>query len=548
MNNNIRILLASALSLLILLGWDHYFGPNNIKSIKKENVESQISQDNTEKVTQDSLSLQEDTSSNQKRVFFKNKSISGSINLKGAKIDDLTLLKYHTTIKHDSPNVVLLSPSNTQEVYYLKLGWISQDISDLPTQNTVWKANIDNLNPRQDLLLTWQNAQGIKFEITISLDQDYMFSIKQNVQNLPKDTKITPYSGLTRSNFGLGKSETLIHEGAIIVTNDKLKEISFEDLEEDKEYKFKKDLNNWLGFTTKYWITAIIPQNANFQGEFSSFKSQNSTRYQSDVIINDERGNADYKFYAGAKELDLLDKYEEKYNIKLFDRAVDFGLLYFITKPIFVTLSFLYSFTGNFGIAIILLTICTKLILFPLALKGFKGMNRLKELQPETSRIKAMYANDSTKMQQAIVDLYKKEKVSPLGGCLPIILQMPIFFALYKVLYVALEMRHAPFYLWIKDLSSPDPTNIFNLFGLIPWTAPSFLHIGVLPIIMALSLYIQQKLTPNMATDPMQAKIIAFLPVVFVFMFASFPSGLVLYWSCSNILSIAQQVLVKKLS
>ena len=341
----------------------------------------------------------------------------------------------------------------------------------------------------------------------------------------------------------------LIHEGAIGVFDNKLEEIKFEKLD-DKTFKFSDSDHGWFGFSDKYWLTAIIPEDSTtISTKFLSYEINEEKRYQTDAIINNDLDDNYSKihFFAEAKKLKLLDYYQNKYNIKLFDRAVDFGVLYFITKPIFVALNYLHSLVGNFGIAIILLTIFIKILLFPLAYKGFKGMNKLKDLQPEMTRLKKSCGSDSAKFQKSIVELYKKEKVNPISGCLPILLQMPIFFALYKVLYVTLEMRHAKFYLWIKDLSAADPTNIFTFFGLLSWNPPSFFHIGVLPIVMALTLYFQQMLNPQPA-DPTQAKVMRFLPLIFLFMFASFPSGLVLYWSCSNILSITQQLLIKKIT
>jgi YidC/Oxa1 family membrane protein insertase len=549
MNNNVRTVIAAVLSMIILILWQHYFS----KSIPTNNSESQINKekaidefkfDNTENLENKILDKPQGG-----KVEFSNNMISGSINLVGARIDDLILLEYKQTEKENSKNVVLLSPAGTKEVYYTEFGWLSSDRNiELPNNKSIWNADKKNLNPNQKVTLSWKNNSDVQFFISITLDENYMFTIEQKVIGVNNDF-LKPYAAISRGIYGNGKSEMLIHEGGIGVFDNKLKEVTFEDLDQ-KKLNFSDSDNGWFGFSDKYWLTAIIPENSSISTKFLGYKTNEGNRYQADAIINSNNYDGNFNrlhFFAGAKKLKLLDDYEKKYNIKLFDRAVDFGVLYFITKPIFIALNFFHSLVGNFGVAIILLTIFIKILLFPLAYKGFKGMNKLKELQPEMTRLKEQCGGDSVKFQKSIIELYKKEKVNPMSGCLPILLQMPIFFALYKVLYVTLEMRHAKFYLWIKDLSATDPTNIFTLFSLIPCDPPSFLHVGILPIIMALTLYFQQMLNPQ-PTNPTQAKVMKFLPLIFLFMFASFPSGLVLYWSCSNILSITQQVLIKRIT
>ena len=553
MSNNLRTILAAVLSMLVLIIWQNYFiereiSPsvsevNNLQSTIKEKESYNVQQHNKE----DQVKIEEG-----QRVAFKNNIISGSINLIGAKIDDLTLLQYKGTVEKNSGDVVLLSPVNTKEVYYAEFGWLTNNKElELPNNKTIWSADNKMLTPDNKINLTWSNTSGVKFVITITLDNDYMFTIEQKVLGI-EDANLKPYAALSRGDYGNGKSQMIIHEGGIGVFENKLQEITFENLDDKKLYKFSDANNGWFGFSDKYWLTAIIPEKSELSNRFVSYNSKHGKRYQADGVMNNITvdGKTYYNklhFFAGAKKLSLLDKYETKYNIKLFDRAVDFGVLYFITKPIFIALNFFYSLVGNFGIAIILLTVFIKLLLFPLAYKGFKGMNRLKDLQPEITRLKELYGDDNTRLQKAMLEIYKKEKVNPMSGCFPILLQMPVFFALYKVLYVTIEMRHAPFYGWIKDLSAPDPTNIFTLFGVIPWDPPTFLYIGIWPIIMALTLYLQQKLNPQ-PTDPVQAKVMKLFPLIFLFMFASFPSGLVLYWSWSNILSITQQMLIKKMT
>ena len=559
MSNNIRTILAAVLSMLILIIWQHYFikketphstDKSQVIPSPKDNESYDVHLDDEQQHNKDiQVKVKMDAGS---RIPFKNNAISGSVNLVGAKIDDLILLKYKETVEKNSCDVVLLSPADTKEVYYAEFGWVTNDKKiEIPNNKTIWNAESKMLTPNNKINLTWSNAKGIKFIIMISLDDNYMFTVEQKVLGI-ENVKLKPYAALSRGNYGNGKSQMIIHEGGIGVFEDKLREITFEDLDDKKLYKFSDANNGWFGFSDKYWLTAIIPEKSDLSNRFISYNSKHGKRYQTDGIMSNII--ADRKmhynklyFFAGAKQLSLLDKYEEQYNIKLFDRAVDFGVLYFITKPIFVTLNFFYSLVGNFGIAIILLTVFIKLLLFPLAYKGFKGMNRLKDLQPEIMRLKELYGDDKVQLQKSMLEIYKKEKVNPMSGCFPILLQMPVFFALYKVLYVTIEMRHAEFYGWIKDLSAPDPTNVFTLFGLIPWDPPIFLCIGIWPIIMALTLYLQQRLNPQ-PTDPVQAKVMKLFPLIFLFMFASFPSGLVLYWSWSNILSITQQMLIKKMT
>ncbi len=551
MNNNTRTIIAAVLSITILILWQIFF--QKPETIDKHNKNLEINSDLKDmnlinnNFVHNKISISNKSKAG--KIKFKNYMISGSINLVGAKIDNLILLDYKQTVQKNSKDVVLLSPTGTKNVYYAEFGWISnnKDI-ELPTNKSIWTSNKKHLNPNERITLSWKNNQGAEFLITILLDENYMFTIEQKILGLD-NIKIKPYAAISRTINPDNQSQMLIHEGAIGVFDNKLEEIKFEDLD-DKKLKFSDSDNGWFGFSDKYWLTAIIPEDSTtISTKFLGNRINEEQRYQTDAIINNDSDDNYNKihFFAGAKKLKLLDYYQKKYNIKLFDRAVDFGVLYFITKPIFIALNYLHSLVENFGVAIILLTIFIKILLFPLAYKGFKGMNKLKDLQPEMTRLKKSCGDDSAKFQKSIVELYKKEKVNPLSGCLPILLQMPIFFALYKVLYVTLEMRHAKFYLWIKDLSAADPTNIFTFFGLIPWNTPSFFHIGVLPIIMALTLYFQQMLNPQPA-DPTQAKVMKFLPVIFLFMFASFPSGLVLYWSCSNILSIAQQVLIKRIT
>ncbi len=556
MQDQQRLILAVTLSILIVFSWQYFFAPPPQETHKKP-------EHSTVMIEPKELSgegvipreeIIEEGLKNKTRVLIDNQVVKGSINLIGARIDDLTLLEYKVSPSNQSSSVVLLSPSKTDNVYFSEFGWISSDKSlNLPSKETLWKADKEQLGQNDSIKLTWKNSQNVEFIITISLDEDYMFNIKQDVKNHSgKPIKIQPYSLISKGYSENKDKNMIIHEGAIGVLNKSLSEISFEDLSSDKKLQYENNIS-WMGFSDKYWLTALIPISDQVaRGSFLAFNDGNSQRFQTDMIQNmvlvdsNSSTSQNIKFFAGAKKLDLLDKYQELYNIPFFDRAVDFGILYFITKPIFILLSYFYQVIGNFGLAILLLTVVIKLLLFPLAYKGFRGMNKLKDLQPQMQSLKQKYQNEPVLFQKAIMELYKKEKVNPLAGCLPIILQMPIFFALYKVLYVTIEMRHAPFFGWIKDLSAEDSTNLFNLFGLIPWSPPAFLHIGVLPILMAITMYVQQRLSPE-PSDPVQAKVMKMLPWIFMFMFATFPSGLIVYWAWSNILSILQQIAIKKL-
>jgi len=557
MNNlseNTRLLIASTLCLAILYFWQTMYVEPMIDEQKTSQQElidntissSQVPHEKSQIVTRD-VALKQAS-----RINFENDKVKASINLMGARLDDLILKNYKVSTEEGAPSVHLLSPSQTNDVYFAEFGWLSAGSKiQTPNSSTIWNATSEG---ESKYSLHWQNPQGVMFKIHLSLNKDYMFDVSQEVvNNSGTQVNLTPYSLISRVKKDDDNENTLIHEGAIGVFGETLHEVSFSDLTSDAKQSFSGQQTDWIGFSDKYWLTALIPSDkAGIKSDFRMTKYHNQDRYQislagTETIIDaGSTTKFDSKFFAGAKEIDLLDAYETNNNIKLFDRAVDFGMLYFITKPIFILLHYFYDMIGNFGVAILLLTVFIKLLLFPLAHKGFKGMNRLKDLQPKMTAIKEKYKDKPQEFQKALMDLYRKEKVNPMAGCLPILLQIPIFFALYKVLSVTIEMRHAPFFGWIVDLSVPDPMTFVNLFGLIPWDPPLFLSIGIFPVLMALTMYIQQRLNPEPA-DPVQAKVMRLMPVVFLFMFASFPSGLVIYWTWSNVLSILQQSLIKKI-
>ena len=491
--------------------------------------------------------------SSSKRLRIEAPRLRGSIALKGGRLDALTLVGYRETVKPESPEITLLSPVGAPKPYYAQLGWTALDRTiPLPGDTSVWQTNRQTLSPENPVTLTWDNGKGLLFKRQISVDKDYLFSITQTVVNRTnKPITLYPYGLVSRTDTPETLGFFILHEGLIGVFNGQLEELDYDDLEETKT-QTRDSTGGWLGITDKYWLMALIPnQNEKFTGAFRHNLTGNRHKYQADFVgqgkIIPANGSASIsnKLFAGAKEVRLLDGYGEKNGIVRFDLAVDFGWFYFLTKPIFYVLDYFYRLLGNFGLGILLLTVLIKLAFFPLANKSYRAMSRMKQLQPKMMKLRERYPNDKQKMNEAMMRLYRDEKVNPAAGCLPIMVQIPVFFALYKVLFVTIEMRHAPFFGWIQDLSAADPTSIFNLFGLIPWTPPDILLIGIWPIIMGATMWLQQKLNPAPA-DPIQQKIFMFLPIIFTVMLASFPAGLVIYWAWNNILSIAQQWVIMR--
>lgn len=479
--------------------------------------------------------------------------VDGTISLRGGRINYLKLLNYKETPKEGSDAVTLLRPAGGMESYFVEFGWLSQDKDIiLPNSDTIWQTTDSALTKDQPATLFWENSQGIRFETAISLKDDYLFAISQRVINRSgKQVSVVPYGFINRTFEGKGSEFFILHEGPVGVWEDSLHEISYDDLRDDQKVTLS-NAEGWLGITDKYWLTALIPAGHRFTGHFKYYTGQDSThRYQADymgspiVAADGTTASYDTLVFAGAKKLKLLDRYAQEYNIPLFDRAVDLGWLYFLTKPLFILLNWLYAVAGDFGLAIILLTVIIKLAMYPLANKSYVSMNEMKRLQPKMTKLKERYGDDRVKFNQELMAIYKKEKINPAAGCLPLIIQIPVFFALYKVLFVTIEMRHANFFGIIHDLSAKDPTNIFNLFGLIDWTPPDPLHLGIMPILMALTMWGQQQLNPK-PTDPTQAKVMGWLPWIFMLILAGFPAGLLLYWIWSNILSILQQWSIKR--
>lgn len=488
------------------------------------------------------------------RLPIDNRRINGSIAMTGGRFDDLSMADYRLTTDRSSPEVVLLSPPGTQDPYFVEFGWVSPNNSiAVPDQRAVWQTESQGLSTASPARMTWDNGAGLAFDREVSIDADYMVTLKRRVTNNGTEPVVLhPYGLISRWGTPQTQGYYVLHEGPIGVLEGKLQELSYADLV--KQPHSFKSTGGWLGIGDKYWLVALVPQQDRaVDATFRAIEADGQVRYQVDylegpvTIAPGASAELIDRFFGGAKEAALLDTYASDLNIPLFDRAVDFGWFPFLTKPMFYVLHFFNRLVGNYGLAIMLLTLCVKAIFFPLADKSYRAMAKMKALQPMMTELREKYGDDKVKMNQELMALYKREKVNPLAGCLPIVVQIPVFFALYKVIFINIEMRHAPFFGWITDLSAPDPTTIFNLFGLIPWTPPHFLMIGVWPLAMGFTMWLQQRLNPQPA-DPMQAKVMSFLPVMFTFLFATFPAGLVIYWTWNNLLSIAQQwVILKKM-
>ena len=555
MDNQKNLLLAVVFSLVILIGFDFFFAPKKSEINKvqvNENISEETLDKNTPSIDSSLIKKSNEIKSSEKRIKFKANRIEGSINLFGATIDDIILSDYFQTIEKKK-KIQVLQQENSNSPYFLRMGWASTDKSiELPDKNSLWKANKENFN-NEKIKLEWSNNKGLKIIREISFDENFMITITDEVINgTSGKIDLTNFSYLRRKNYEPENKFFILHEGPLGVFNDTLKEVSYDELHENKEI-VESTKNGWIGYTDHYWQVAIFPDtNESFKARFKTINDRRNS-IQIDFINDNVKSvepnsNLVTKSYvfAGAKEVPLIDNYIKELNVNKLDLSVDFGWFYFLTKPLFYALNFLSTKFENFGIGIIILTIFIRIILFPLANKSFKSMNSMRILTPEIQRVRERYKDDRQKMNQEMFALYREKKINPAAGCLPILIQIPIFFALYKVLFVSIEMRHAPFFGWIKDLSAPDPTSLFNLFGLIPWDPPLFLTIGIWPLLMGLTMYLQQKINPP-PPDPIQAKIFMMLPFIFTFLLATFPSGMVVYWTVNNVLSIGQQyILLKK--
>jgi YidC/Oxa1 family membrane protein insertase len=558
MNHNIvNLVLAIALSVAIIFGWQHFYEKPKLERLAEEHKQYNKQIDEIKAMSAHAQPITPKTQEiiPQSRISIKSELLSGSISLKGLRFDDLTLLQYKEDLSDDSKSVALFSDSKAENTYFAEIGWFGNTAgTDLPNADTVWNTDNTELTPSRPVNLSWVNQDNIKFLITIKMDNNYLFTIKQTtVNNSSKPISVQHYGLILKNHNSNEKLVNILHQGAIGVINEELHESSYDTIKDKKIEKFSQSRIDWIGITDKYWLASFIPDKTSiYSSNFNYAVKGGLDKFQVDFISPQEIIDINNEFvithrlFAGPKKVDLLDRYEKEYNIKLFDRAIDFGWFYIITKPVFNAMNFFYYYVGNFGLSILIVTIIIKLLMFTLANKSYRSMKNMKKLQPEIEGLKALYAEDKVKLNQEIMSLYKKEKVNPISGCLPIFVQIPVFFSIYKVLYVTIEMRHAPFFGWIKDLSAPDPTSIFNVFGLLPFALPSFLMIGVWPIIMAVTMFLQQKMSPEPA-DPIQAQVMKFMPLMFLVMFSSFPAGLLIYWSWNNILSIIQQYYINKL-
>lgn len=557
MENQKNLFLAIVISMAIIFGFQLLVPQPERAPISEEqtfeenSVELSIQNTNTQIVIN-----RDEVISSSGRVIFDNGKIKGSINLEGGFIDDLVLEEFRETLDPSSDLIEFLNPLGSQDAYYLDTGWVSSDSTlELPNNKSIWKTDKTSMGVDDPVKLFWTNSQGITFEKIISLDENYLFNVDQRViNNSDRSFDLFPFGLSKRQGIPEMQNFFILHEGPISITDGVLEEYDYDDLKENKKIKHTS-IGGWIGITDKYWQTVIIPnQNEPIHQTYSYSFAENVDNFQTDIVgekiavSNGASISHNFKLFAGPKIVSVIDTYMEEYGIQEFDRSVDFGWFYFLTKPIFNVLQFVFGYVGNFGWSIIAFTILMRICFFPLAQQSFKSMAKMKKLGPEMQRLKEQYGDDRAGMQKEMMALYKREKANPIAGCLPILLQIPVFFALYKVLFVTIEMRHAPFIGWIHDLSAPDPLGLLTAFGFFDWNVPGILqlfNIGIWPILMGISMFLQQKLNPA-PVDKMQAKIFMFLPIVFTFVLGGFAAGLVIYWTTNNVLSMAQQYVIQR--
>jgi YidC/Oxa1 family membrane protein insertase len=589
---NRNLIVAIVLSMAVLLGWQYFFAAPEAEKQRLANQQQQSTQVNPNAPNQPATPSQaggpsapvpgtvpsapaapavesrEAALARSPRVSVDTPAIAGSINLRGGRIDDVALKNYRETVDPRSPNIVLLSPSGTQNPYYAEFGWVGAQAGSLPGPNTVWTADRTVLTPGTPVTLTWQNDQGLVFRRTITVDDKFMFTVKDAVENRgTAPVTLHSYGLVSRHGRPVTLGYYVLHEGMIGVLGDQgLQEYTYANLDKEEAVPGQNTVGKvwdsvtggFVGITDKYWAAAVIPDQAqSYQGSFTSRQDTSGQVYQSNMLGGAQTlqpgstTEVTQRLFAGAKETSVVDQYAAGLSIKNFDLLIDWGWFYFITKPLFKVLDFFYRLFGNFGIAILLVTVALKILFFPLANKSYASMAKMKAVQPEMVSIRERFADDKMKQQQALMELYRKEKINPVAGCWPVLIQIPVFFALYKVLFVTIEMRHAPFFGWIRDLAAPDPTSIFNLFGLLPYNPGAvpvlgpFLMLGIWPILMGITMWLQMKMNPE-PPDPVQKQVFAWMPVIFTFMLGSFPAGLVIYWAWNNLLSVTQQAFIMR--
>ena len=556
MENQKNLFLAIIISMAIIFGFQLLVPqPERAPVTEDNNAQESVSldiQSTSSALLLDREQVLEETI----RITFDNSKIKGSINLEGGIIDDLVLEEYRETLDPTSDFITYLNPLGSQDAYYLDTGWVSPDSTiELPNNKSVWKADKSSIGINDPVKLTWQNSQNIIFEKIITLDEHYLFSVYQRViNNSGKSFDLYPFGLSKRQGLPEMQNFFILHEGPLSVTDGVLEEYDYDDLKDQKKIKLNS-VGGWIGMTDKYWQTAIISdQNEPIQQTYSYSFAENTDNFQTDlvgakIVVGDgDNVSHNLKLFAGPKIVQVIEQYMDEYGVQEFDRSVDFGWFYFLTKPIFHVLEFIFGYVGNFGWSIVIFTLLMRICFFPLAQASFKSMAKMKKLGPELQRLKEQYGDDRAGMQKEMMALYKREKANPIAGCLPILLQIPVFFSLYKVLFVTIEMRHAPFIGWIHDLSAPDPLGLLTLFGFVDWNVPGIFqlfNIGIWPILMGISMFLQQKLNPA-PVDKMQAKIFMFLPIVFTFVLGGFAAGLVIYWTTNNVLSMAQQYVIQR--
>lgn len=556
-----NLILFAALSIILWLSYDHFILKPKMEAMReaqetaKQAAITMQAQDGS--MTADQDRPREEVIAETGRVTIESDAVFGSLNLKGALFDDLGLHGYYETVERKN-NVIILSPSGTSHPKYIESGWVSEDSNlKLPNKDSIWRVvGGSKLTPSSPVTLEWSNGQGFTFQKNISLDGNYAFSLKQSVENSTgRDVTLYPYSLILRR--GMPKeflNRFVVHEGPMFFAGDELTEKTFGKMA--KKPKFvETGEQGWAALTTKDWLTAIIPEQdkeTKFRMTYTKGALENvKDRYQVDtlgpgqIVKTGSTISYETKLFAGAKKVNLIEEYEKKWDVPHLDLAVDFGMFYFLTRPFFTAINFFYGYVGNFGIAIILFTVCLRICVFPLANTSFRSFAHMRRIAPQMQELREKYEDDKQKMQQELVKLYQREKVNPMAGCLPILVQIPIFFSLFKVLSNTIEMRHAPFFGWVQDLSAQDPTTVFNLFGLIPWTPPGFLMIGAWPCLMLLTMIIQRKLSPP-PTDKMQAQMIAWMPWIMTFVLSKFAVGLVIYWTFNNLFSTIQQYIIMR--
>ncbi len=549
-----NVIAAISLSAAVIILYSLFFQPD--PATIKKNLDQQKKIETNTNTDTPSLDKNEnftklsraDALKENDRIKFENDSIIGSISLKGATIDDLTFKEYNLELNGEE-KVTLLSPRNVDDGYIVESGFVTNNKNiDIPDASTVWKVSGNNrLTNNNPIKLNWSNSQGITFEKIITLDDQFLFTVKEKIINKSdKSYNFYSYGQIIRNKIPNISGFYILHEGFLSVLDDELIEEDYDDIQEKKFTRTAQE--GFVGISDKYWITSVIPQKGKEFKTTFDYKNKFRANYistQGTEVGPNSSIEEKIQIITAAKRVNIIDGYAENLKINKFDLVIDWGFMYFITKPLFFALDYFFKLLGNYGLAIIAVTVCIRLVFFPLANFSFKSMGKMKLLAPEMARLKELHKNDKIKLQQAMMALYKKEKVNPMSGCLPILVQIPVFFAFYKILFVTLEMRHMPFYGWIKDLSDRDPTSVFNLFGLIPWDPPSFLLIGAWPIIMGITMFIQQKLNPT-PPDPIQAKIFMFFPLFLTVILAPFAAGLVIYWSFNNIFTMIQQYIVQR--